>query len=372
MKSYYMPHGPERSGCVDAPLRRGYALNSVGDLASIAGSRSFVGDIGSVLVSTSGAHVAVVWQRLFAVRPSPWAASGYTTGIGDEEIAVWFTSLGFRVGNVEHFPSGERLWPPTPWMPPGRLFFAEVAGDVLISAAQAPSLFFHHPDPGEPSNLPPFVGVTANRLAQNAAGERTAEHLWSVGDHENLVGEGTAVLTEDHRVAVAMQDGTFVILDGITGARLVDRKLARKPFELARIRDTFVTLAKRIDGSGGTDVTSLDDHGGERWTAAIDLTAEHPPVRGGDGQVHVFGNGWVTLDDTGNIVAKSPDATRARGTSFASGALAIATGTALDIYRPNGSRLAHLFAGAPFATPPAIDPNGKIYIATETTLYVAE
>jgi hypothetical protein len=97
-----------------------------------------------------------------------------------------------------------------------------------------------------------------------------------------------------------------------------------------------------------------------------------PPVDGGRGRVYLLGTGVAGIDD-GVVTWTQAPAPLTLGAAFAGGELALATGRELRLVDRDGSvrQSFAVAAGETIQTPPAIAPDGSVWLATEAALYAA-
>lgn len=94
-------------------------------------------------------------------------------------------------------------------------------------------------------------------------------------------------------------------------------------------------------------------------------------LEGGSGRIYLLGNGFAAIENGHVLWAKRSPALML-GTAFAGGELAIVTGAELRIVGRDGvTRQSFRTDGERIATPPAIAPDGSVWVATDKALYVA-
>ncbi len=189
-------------------------------------------------------------------------------------------------------------------------------------------------------------------------------------------GSGTAAIADDGRVMVATPEGHLVVFarDGNPatneGVRLVDVDLGEVPRFVSAIAPGTVTLAAR-DGRA-TRVRGFDARGTAVWSGDVGFEARQPAIEGGDGRTYVVGQGVAALRG-GAVLWAAPSEASMSATAFADGTLAICVGSALRLVDPEGHIRVEMRTPGdePILTPPAIGPDGAVWLATRRALYVA-
>jgi hypothetical protein len=177
--------------------------------------------------------------------------------------------------------------------------------------------------------------------------------------------------------AVAMSTGRLLVLsrDGDLGTHeglpTVDAELHEAARFVSVIGPTVVVLAAH-SSDRGTGVLGLDERGAISLRAEVSFPARQPPIDGGGGLVYVVGEGIAALRD-GRVLWSSPSSVPIAGTSFVDGTLAASVGSQLGLIDPDGVVRQQLTVPdhSTIVTPPAIGPDGTIWLATEKTLFAA-
>ena len=138
---------------------------------------------------------------------------------------------------------------------------------------------------------------------------------------------------------------------------------------------------------GATDLfTRFDQLGGAHWKThlhlvsltgtvgaplAVPFEVLQPPVDGGGGRIYLAGNGFAAVQDGKLLWSQAPTA-RTLVAAFAGGEVALTIGKELRIVERDG-HIGQTFAtaGEAITTPPAIAPDGSVWLATEKAIYAA-
>ncbi|MFO0614251.1 MAG: hypothetical protein U0414_16810 [Polyangiaceae bacterium] len=124
-------------------------------------------------------------------------------------------------------------------------------------------------------------------------------------------------------------------------------------------------------GGWSTELELFSAEGESRSRASVDFAVRQPPIDGGDGRVYLAGDGFAAIEH--RETSWEVRGGRVRATAFVDGAVALATGPALEIRSPTGDVMTRLETpdGSPFITPPAIARDGSIWVATDRVVYAA-
>ncbi len=191
---------------------------------------------------------------------------------------------------------------------------------------------------------------------------------------ESVAGVGSGAISADGRVAIAMNDGRFLVLDADgAGAdkskHLVETKLPFSPYDIS-IAPPGYALFARSDRT--ISLHFVDPDGREHWSASVPFTPSEPPIDGGDGRIYVVGNGFAAYENGAALWSSLANVVQ-YATAYADGTVALVTGAELRIVARDGAvkQTFRTAQGEPISTPPAIADDGSIWIATEKALYVA-
>jgi len=249
--------------------------------------------------------------------------------------------------------------------------------------------------------IPPRMSLGAVRFFLPA--KTTSRLLW----RENIDGVGCGAIDTGYRIAVALQKGQFLVIDGSretpdgSGHRLVDVPLPFAAYDMSIVEGGYALLsvggpipdprpytdlertlalqARRVEfpqsapARWTTILHHLDAAGKQTWQAEIPFEIYEPPVDAGNGRIYALGNGVAAFDKTGKTLFVQPSPTPMFATAFHDGALALAAGHELRLLDRDGN-IHQKFTTAehePITTPPAIAADGSIWVATTKALYHA-
>lgn len=186
-------------------------------------------------------------------------------------------------------------------------------------------------------------------------------------------GRGAAAIGDDDRVILATNLGRVLVYapDGGTG------DLRGSPRSNLEIGEPLQFVSAMPAGCAVASTTTSSTHvhfvteRGVAWSADVPFLAHQPPVDGSDGRIYVAGDGLAAID-RGSVKWSTPSLVTTRATAFGDGTLAVCRGPGLQIIARDGSPIQLLMTsdGAAIVTPPAIGPDGTIWVATATHLYV--
>lgn len=370
MRSYVTPFGSTRSSRVHVPPRPRYQFVRAGRV-EMAKAYSYLWTRPQfVLLNEAATRVIVDLGDWFEIHATDWSDRrddgtfhfGTLYAVEDSVLrdGALFIDAPGNMGRVEpelgdHKVHDDR---PAQRLEGSRFFFV-----VQNLNSESP-----HSDGHENDKVPPDVTVEQTRASFPERAFADREH-WECVWLESIEGRGQGAIADDLRIAVAMQDGRFFVLDGDTGSHLVDRRIAFSPSDISAVGTSFVLLAKT---EHGTSVLFLDPAGDERARGAVSFEALQPPIDAGNGRVYIMGRGVAAFQDGKRLFANAY-ADPMFGTAFADGSMAIAAGVELRIVGPDGkARQTFTTAeGDPITTPPAIGSDGSVWVGTEKAIYVA-
>lgn len=190
-----------------------------------------------------------------------------------------------------------------------------------------------------------------------------------------LPGRAVAAIAADGRVVLGTAEGHLVVYaaDGDPrtneGVVAVDVALERPASFVSAIAPGVVALA--VTAAGATRATGLDDAGKVVWTADVPFAARQPAIDGGEGRTYVVGDGLAALRGGAVLWSARADAPMS-ATAFGDGTLAVCVGAALRIVDAEGHVRSELQTPDrdPILTPPAIGPDGAVWIATRKSVLV--
>jgi hypothetical protein len=183
-----------------------------------------------------------------------------------------------------------------------------------------------------------------------------------------------AAIGDDDRVVIGTKRGTLRTYAADGDARDM-RGVPRGEFSVDEpIHAVSLTPANTVALSerlGATAVRFTDEQR-VLWSVEIPFAVRQPAIDGGEDRVYLVGDGVAAI--VGGVIAWSLSSViSARATAFVDGTLAVCRGPGLQIIARDGSIVQQLATsdGAPIVTPPAIGPDGSIWVATPTHVCVA-
>lgn len=319
-----------------------------------------------VVVALSGMEVLVDGQFYRAVPPferSPWKNGG-----GASFPDGW-TDNGRDMGPVsfskEHAGTARRF---APSYSKGRdtLVARGLQHVIYVGHREAFAGYAHDPEPG---GLPAAVNV------EIVAFWMTEEHAWderTVARHELDGEDGAGAIGYDARIALFTHGGRFLVVsfeDSDSGKVAVDVNVGVHPKSLSITSAGYALLSG--ERGAGNYLQLLDDKGAVKWALAVGFDAEQPAIDGGGGRLYLVGGGFAAVED-GKALWSSASSERVSAMAFSDGGLAMTVGTELRVLDRDGYMLARLSAPeGEILGRPAIGPDGAIWVASKTTLYVA-
>lgn len=366
-----------------APPRQGYRFSRVVVLPYVPES---------ILVSPSGAHVAIVAPDHLDVWPAsaPAGEPGALRTLvafqprGGRHLPV-LTERGIRWGLYETDWSGAEISDRHMSAVSDRAFelAAWVAPGVDLSIAQ------------NLGTLSTARGLSVQVRQTTPQGDTVSRWAFS------LPGLGTGAALPDGRIAVASRGGRLMLLsatgDHATGAAtpLFDRETGLAIYALSFTEAGLVALFAEGPAAGSellglpppgrsspdpwtTGVLCVNATGEELWRAKVPFAVTAPAIDGAGGRVILAGRGLAAIEQ-GRTVWQSETDEQTFVTALADGTLVIALNASLRILDRGGQVLLHQTplkeadqaAPPPFVTAPSIGPDGSVWIATARHLYVA-
>lgn len=350
----YVASGPfgdgsrsSRSPALPRPLTQ---LTKVADLAPVASSAPVY-----VAPRPDNSEVVVVFDHSYQ-RFSP---SGAPVGRGESGSVVAFADSIAADG--EEVAQGSRRYRP------------DVGYGEMFALARGPGLFvsvFHLTSLRAPHSAPTAAGVRLEVQSQRAAGERHEMVLT-----HTLDGDGGGAIGPDGRAVLFSRAGkvvSFSFASTPAGAREVDTQLALSPVDLSITSAGWAFVAAATP-DGKSAVTVVSPAGRVLWTATAPFVAAGPPIDGGAGRLYLAGGGLAALE-AGRVLWASASATPVRAVAFSDGSLAMTVGAELRLVSREGALRATLRApdGATFSGRPGIGPDGAVWVASASALYVAK
>ena len=326
------------------------------------------------------------------VLTGPHRLEGRVTGILADATRV-AVRYGERTVVLEPYGSRE-LWAEDPrWL-------ATLRPDALVLGPQL------HPWDGEPMITLPPPGLFQESVQQWIG--RLEDDVWCVGVTEDPafdvqsmrirvrgVGKreddlsaprwnltwtgapGAAVIASDGRVLVTALDRRLAVVGpgSVSTSEdpemITDRRTDVFVHDLSAMDGGFMLLATAEPAADGPPLLiALDDRGNERWRASVPFRVDHPPIDLGDGRTLVAGDGLACFAD-GKLRWSLPTGARSTATVLDARVIALAHGRELHILHADGKvRETVQLPGASDATsPPAVAPDGTLYVGTQTDAY---
>lgn len=249
-----------------------------------------------------------------------------------------------------------------------------------------------------------MVGVYEGSHAHSPAQVEVVSAPISEGHHPRdprswtalVPGTGTAAITADGRTVLVLSDGLLKVFarEGQEGKAQSLGEVRLQPAYLvsivhgsamvlqARVMDPDTRLPSfplrrfALQGAWTTRITAvpLSDPLPERPYYEVEVPFEvlQPPIEGGAGRFYLVGCGLAALGARG-IEWQMRSTSILLATSFVDGTLAISVGSELRIVTPEGHirQSLQLPTESPITTPPAIGPDGTVYVATREQVYAA-
>lgn len=205
-------------------------------------------------------------------------------------------------------------------------------------------------------------------------------------------GRAAAAIDDDGRVALATEGGQLRVLadrhDGAEAPNIVLDLVSIPPayaitFDRAGIvllvaprvdvqRDAGDRIAAPVDwrpgGTWSTEVVELGSDGTSRARTRVELAALQPPLRFADGEIAVVGMGAARIRDGAVTWSRVTD-TRVHA-CVAGDELLLGGLASIERIGPRGEvRSRDALGDAPVACPPAVGPDGRVWIATTTAVW---
>jgi hypothetical protein len=238
------------------------------------------------------------------------------------------------------------------------------------------------------SHASAHLEVASTPIAEGRPKEHPLD--WDV----RVPGEGTAAIAAGGRVVLALREGQVKVFarEGLRGKPqvLAEVQLKAPTYLVSIVHDQAVVLeaviteartylpeiplhSLALEGHWTTRATvvSLAPLGSHGAPFEIPFEVLQPPIEGTD-RFYLAGRGLAAVSPRG-VEWQWPSSQIIFATAFADGTLAVSAGSELRIIAPNGTlrQTLKLSGPGPITTPPAIAPDGSLYVATAEHLYVA-
>lgn len=318
-----------------------------------------------IVVALTGAELAVdgllfkfddPGARDWGYRYSPAAFPDGWTANGTDLVPIPWRPLDYRPRPRFELPFGVRD------------AFARSPAMIVYVFQQAAVLRHPEADPPGHDGLPSHFGATVKTLRSN-------EEYISVAGFDLPGAEGGGAIGYDAKIALYTTEGRFIVLNFANsdqGSKDVDVSLDVRPSSLS-ITSAGYALLSGANGVNGpaNHLQVLDDKGAVKWAVTLGFLAEQPAIDAGGGRLYLVGGGFAAVED-GKVLWSSVSSERVSAMAFSDGGLAMTVGTELRVLDRDGHVLARLRApDGEILGRPAIGPDGAIWVASKTTLYVA-
>jgi len=303
------------------------------------------------------------------------AVDGLLFKVDDPTARVWGYG-GSAVFFPDGFTSDGRDQSVIPWHPSIRLELPrfEAGNGTILAFARSPAMLavVLRGDPVPPAPHDPPERALVGFLGAGVRTLRANGEYRTVGGYMIEGASGGGAIGYDARIAFFTDAGRFMILSYNTaeaGRLEVDVTLPVRPKNLSITSAGYALLS---GGSGaGNYLQVLDEKGEIKWATAVGFNAEQPAIDGGNGRLYLVGNGFAAFEN-GKPLWSSSSSERVSAMAFSDGALAMTVGTELRIVDRQGQLRAKLSAPeGEVLGRPAVAPDGAIWVASRTTLYVA-
>jgi hypothetical protein len=209
----------------------------------------------------------------------------------------------------------------------------------------------------------PHGGPSRRRL--QVKGVRPEWSEWSDG-------HGDAAIAADGHIVVALERRRLWVMAPeatreLWGVWVADVPLGFDPWLVSVVPPLVVVLER-----GGRRVHGFTARGKPAFRIEVPFAVSQPAIDAGDGHLALAGQGLAMLRD-GRLLWSAPEDRPVRAGAFADGMMAVTVGSELRIVARDGSVRQRLVAagGGAFSAPPAIAPDGAIWLASASALYRA-
>ena len=217
----------------------------------------------------------------------------------------------------------------------------------------------------ENSNVPPALRVEGGRRFPKYTGDGldfalTLKHK-----------RGVAAIGGDSAVVIALEEGLLQVYSPTADAKKEAQLAAEcKVWPGAR----WVSLiGSRIalvvpDGTGSRlFVFSADAK--PLFSATVPFEVLQPAIAGAGQRIYLSGTGLAAIDDD-KISWQHGSLESTYASSFEDGSLAVASGVALELVRPDGSIDQRFNTQEPIVAPPVITGDGSVWVASKEAVYI--
>jgi hypothetical protein len=324
-------------------------------------------------ISADGAHLAVDWGGYFDIRNADGSVVSVARKYPGYAVTLENASYSLCGDDYSWLDTAEG----TPYRPVGAsvsLAGCSGRGRSLASRREGKRRVVADSGVEWPSSHEDgysTVGVAQDRLSADG---KEAELL---GHNGFPAMTGVAAIGSDLRTVLALSDRTLRVLSSTEFSqemKAVVQATIRTSYHvtaLSLVPPHVALLVVEHDRAPALHV--LDGELYEIWSLVLSFVpGEQPPIDVTDGRLVITGAGLAAVEK-GKIVWWQPSTTAVRATAFVDGTLAVAVGPELRIVSRDGAirQSFHTDEGDVITTPPAIAPDGTIWVATSKALYVA-
>lgn len=360
-----------------------------------------------ILITPDAQHIVVDWGRSVDYRDSAGgllAATQKTPGallyVANQRPYSMANLLDWGGKPVPQARSASSLNPGTSWLSSVRI---DQTRRFLFAQAE--------PEPESPTNLA-IQGISETFTGPNQEA-RSIEYYW--GQPCFMFANGidwprfSSAIDADFWAAVVQRNGTLHVLSSAvnatgTGPSVYHRSVIPCHISDVSIIPPGIAVVEEVapeparfhvelvaQDAPATTVRYLTPHGRELWKVTVPFGLGQPPIDCGNGRICLAGFGLARVHE-GRIEwsSKSPPLPPqstwpttstgffppppVRATAFQDGTLAVAERDSLRIVAPDGGIKQDFKVGAGelITTPPAIAPDGKVWVATQHALYCLE
>jgi len=224
-------------------------------------------------------------------------------------------------------------------------------------------------DPGgnfEKSNTPPVLRVEGGR--------RFPKYLGDGIDFTLTLKEkrGVAAIGGDFAFVLALDDGQLQVyspsVDEQGHARLAAECKVPEGARWVSLIGSRIALVVPDGTSSRLLVFSADAK--PLFSTTVPFEVLQPPIAGAGQRIYLAGTGLAALDDD-KVAWLHGSLESTYATSFEDGSLAVASGVALELVRPDGSIDQRFNTQEPIVAPPVITGDGSVWVASKEAVYIA-
>lgn len=306
-----------------------------------------------VLLDPAGTRVLVRGRTTLALDPSITIGDGPFRGIG--YVTDWGAILGSidkRWDGLTHdgYENYQERSPP---------FAVRIESGYQLAARYSPTRWT------SVGQQVPTLRVPAEIAIYSRASDRSE---WM----DVIPGRGVAAIADDHVIVATAAGKVRSYASGgdakdLCGTPRSEISIGEGADDVSITSAGTVVLSARGSATAARLVTDQ-----VVWSAEVAFVSRQPAIDGGEGRVYIAGDGLAAID-RGAVLWSTPSVVPTRATAFADGTLAVCRGPGLQIVARDGSVVQQLTTsdGSSIVTPPAMGPDGSIWISTSTHVCVA-